>query len=89
MDDHGGISILENLRAKSSKFQTPSSNEAPNSKLKTDLRVVCTGICFLGLVLEIWKFSRGWALVLGVSLISAADWLLCQVMKLLECVRLE
>ena len=49
------IPILEKLRAQatSSKFQTPSSKEAPSSKLKTDLRAVCTGICFWGLVLGV------------------------------------
>jgi len=64
------IPILEKLRAQatSSKFQTPSSKEAPSSKLKTDLRAVCTGICFWGLVFEIWNFSGAWGLVLGVSL---------------------
>ena len=40
------ISIFEKLRtaAKNSKFKTPSSEEAPSSKLKTDLLAVCPGI---------------------------------------------
>jgi hypothetical protein len=68
--EEGCISILEKLRAqaKSSKFQTPSSKEAPSSKLKNNLRAVCSGICFWGLVLENWNFSGAWGLVLGVSL---------------------
>ena|SRR5580765_5128271 len=66
----GRILIFDKLRAQatSSKFQAPSSKEAPNSKLKTDLRAVCPGVCIWGLVFEIWNFSGVWSLEFGVSL---------------------
>jgi hypothetical protein len=55
---NGHFSIFETLKAQatSSKFQTPNSklqapkkHQAPSSK-KTDLRAVCPGICYWGLV---------------------------------------
>jgi len=65
------ISIFEKLRAQAkkapnSKLQAPKKHQTPSSK--TDLRAVCPGICFWGLVFEIWNFSGAWGLVLGVSL---------------------
>src|SRR6185369_13847828 len=51
----------------SSKFQSPNSKEAPSSKLKNRRCSVGNGICFLGLVIEIWNLSGAWGLVLGVS----------------------
>src|SRR6266496_2444132 len=64
----GTISIFEKLRAQatSSKFQTPSSKEAPTSK--TGLRAVCPGICLWGLVFEILNFYGAWGLGVGVSI---------------------
>jgi len=47
------------------KLQAPKKHQAPSSK--TNLRAVGLGICFSGLVFEIWNFSGGWGLVLGVS----------------------
>src|SRR5437667_4731664 len=66
----GRTSIFEELRdrATNSKFQPPSSREAPSSKLKN--RPERPGICLWGLVFEIWNFSRAWGLVLGVSLLQ-------------------
>ena len=67
---HGrGASILEKLRAqdKSSNFQTPSSKAAASSKLKTQLRAVCPGICIGVWCFQIWNFSGARGLVLGVS----------------------
>ena len=49
-----------------SNLQAPKKHQAPSSK--TELRVVCHGICFGGLGFEIWNFSGALALVLGVSL---------------------
>src|SRR5206468_4166177 len=64
----GRFSVFEKLRAqaKSSKFQTPSSKEAPSSKLKSAPFAPASVLgvwCF-----EIWNFSGAWGLVLGVSL---------------------
>src|SRR2546426_12476058 len=51
--------------AANSKLQAPKKLQAPSSK--TNLRAVGLGICSSGLVFEIWNFSGGWGLVLGVS----------------------
>src|SRR6266705_2777795 len=53
-------------KAPNSKLQAPRKHQAPSSK--TDLRAVCPGICFWGLVFEIWNFFGAWGLVLGISL---------------------
>src|SRR5439155_18534668 len=55
-------------QAPKSMFQAPKKHQAPNSK--SDLRSVCPGVCFWGLVFEISNVSGAWGLVLvlGVSL---------------------
>ena len=40
------------------RVEAPKKHQAPSSK--TDLRAVCPGICFWGLVFEIWSFSGAW-----------------------------
>src|SRR6266853_5000992 len=72
----GRIGILEKLRdqAKSSKFQTPSSKEAPGPKHQTPssklqrsskLEARSEG---RGLELGTWDFFGVWSLVFGVSI---------------------
>src|SRR5438128_9643268 len=70
--DPGRVPIFEKLRAqaKSSKFQTPSSNETPSSKLKNRPARRSPRHLIWGLVFEIWNFSGAWGLLLGVSLRS-------------------
>src|SRR5437667_636182 len=64
------LQVFKKLRAQgtSSKFQTPSSKEAPSSKLKNRAARRLPRHLFWGLEIEIWTFSGAWGLVLGVSL---------------------
>src|ERR1041385_255872 len=54
------IPIFEKLRdqVKNSKFQAPSSEETPNSNLKSRRLCGLARICSWGLALEIWNFPE-------------------------------
>src|SRR5216117_3075803 len=76
MEEEGRIPIFEKLRAqaKSSRFQTPSSKEAPgpqtpSSKLQrsSNLQARSAG---RGLELGTWDFFGVWSLVFGVSILD-------------------
>src|SRR6266446_7359021 len=77
--DPGRIPIFEKLRAqaKSSKFQTPSSKEAPSSKLKNRPARRLPRHLIWGLVFEIWSFTGAWGLVPGVSLRDGSKTKMC------------
>src|SRR5216117_2476549 len=72
MEEEGRIPIFEKLRAqaKSSRFQTPSSKEAPgpqtpSSKLQRSSKLQARS-AGRGLVLGTWDFFGVWSLVFGV-----------------------